>query len=113
MLSIYQGNDKVFKFTRLDTEKNSIITEPKQIWFTIKKSYENLGFVIQKSLNQGISQNDDGSWSIYIDAEDTATLEPGKYVCDVKIVNEFGAEYHIIKPQDFVIMPVATQNRGG
>ena len=109
MISIYQGNDKTFVFTRNDISGNIIKSRPKKIWFTVKAKYENLGFLFQKTMGNGIIQRDDGSWEITIDSTDTANIVPGKYVCDVKIVSELDKEYTIIKPQDFIVMPVATQ----
>lgn len=107
-LSIYQGNDKVFKFIRRDLNGNIISTVPQGIWFTVKSRLENKSFVFQKSLNNGISQNSDGSWTVSIDAEDTAELTTGKYYCDVKIRDEQGREITIVKPQIFAIEDVAT-----
>ena len=109
MLSIYQGNDKVFSFTRTDTNDNAITTMPQQMTFTVKQNYEKLDWLFRKTLNNGITQRADGTWEITIDAEDTANINPGKYVCDVKIINEHGKEYTIVKPQEFVVMPVATR----
>ena len=115
MLSIYQGNDKIFTFTRTDVNGNVITTEPQQIWFTVKKDYNSLGWVIRKTLHQGIEQNSDGSWNIRIDAIDTENIKSGKYVCDVKIRDEDGREITIVKPQDFAVVDVATtrNNQGG
>lgn len=114
-LSIYQGNDKAFSFTRTDIQGNLITTVPQGIWFTVKANYENKSFVIQKTLGNGIEQNSDGSWNVLINAEDTANLKTGKYVCDVKIIDEYGKQLTIVKPQDFIIADVATQlrNQGG
>lgn len=114
-LSIYQGNDKAFTFTRGDINGHPITTIPQGIWFTVKSSYETIGFVFQKTLGAGINQNDDGSWNIQIDAEDTAELKTGEYVCDVKIQDEMGRQFTIVKPQKFIIADVSTRlgNQGG
>jgi hypothetical protein len=108
-ISIYQGSDKTFTFSRTDLNGNLIATVPKNIWFTVKQSFESKGFSIQKTLGNGIEQNADGSWKIIVDASDTAELKTGKYVCDVKIRNEHGKEYPIVKPQEFAILDVATR----
>lgn len=109
MISIYQGNDKAFVFTRTDINGNAIYTVPQKMWFTVKRKYEDIGFVFQKTMENGITQRPDGSWEILINAEDTASINPSRYICDVKILNEQGREYNIVKPQEFNILPVATQ----
>lgn len=107
-LSIYQGNDKAFIFTRRDLNGNIITTVPQGIWFTVKSNFANKSFVFQKTLNNGITQNSDGSWTVLINAEDTAEIVPGKYFCDVKIRDEQGREITIVKPQIFAVEDVAT-----
>lgn len=115
MLSIFQGNDKTFILTRKDTTGKIINTLPKDIWFTVKESYENKSIVFQKRLNHGIIQSSDGTWNIQIDAADTAELKTGRYICDVKIIDEKGKNVTIVKPQDFAVIPVVTRltNQGG
>lgn len=105
---IYQGNDKAFIFTRRDINGEKITSVPQGIWFTVKESFEKIGFIFQKSLNNGITQNANGDWVVLVDAKDTAELNPGKYVCDVKIRNEQGRELTIVKPQIFSVESVAT-----
>ena len=109
MISIYKGNDKSFVFTRKDTDGNVITSAPQDIIFTVKKDFETEIAVFAKVYGNGISQNKDGSWSIHINAEDTSSVAPGEYVCDVKITNEKGQRYHIVKPQKFLIMEVVTK----
>jgi hypothetical protein len=115
MYSIYRGADKNFILPRVDIYGNLITTVPQNMWFTVKETDENISFVIQKTLGNGITQNTDGEWVITINSADTAELKPGKYVCDVKVKNENGKEYPIIKPQEFVILGAVTlrSNQGG
>lgn len=115
MLSIYQGNDKIFTFARKDINGDVITTVPQKIWFTVKKNYDSIGYLFQKTMGYGIEQNADGSWNIRVDAADTANIKPGKYVCDVKIRDEEGREVTVVKPQNFIIADVATtrNNQGG
>lgn len=109
MIEIFQGNDRVFILPRTDINGNMISTKPQKMWFTVKGKLDHVGFLFQKTIDNGINQRADGLWEITIDAEDTANINPGRYVCDVKVVNEYGKEYTIVKPQDFVVLPVATQ----
>ena len=80
--------------------------------FTVKKDYSSPVILFRKTLDNGITQNADGSWSIKINAEDTQTLEVKDtklvLVCDVKIIDEYGNNVTIVKPQDFVVFPVVT-----
>lgn len=112
MISIYRGNDKDFVFFRKDTSGNVIGTVPRDIMFTVKKDYISPVILFRKTLDNGITQNSDGSWSIKINAEDTQTLEVKDtklvLVCDVKIIDEDGNNVTIVKPQDFVVLPVVT-----
>ena len=109
MVSIYQGNDKTFVFTRRDVENNVITSIPKERYFSVKEDYDSNNVLINKRKGRGIEQNEDGSWSIKINAIDTSSLNPGKYVCDVKIINEIGDMYHVVRPQEFVIAEVVTK----
>jgi hypothetical protein len=115
MLSIYQGNDKVFKFFRTNANGDIITTTPQNIWFSVKTKYEDFSILFQKSIGFGITQNEDGSWNIKIEPHDTAEMKPGKYVCDVKIQDEAGNLFTIVKPQEFLIREVVTRvgNQGG
>lgn len=110
MISIYQGNEKWFSFTRRDINGDPITTNPQGIWFTVKNKYDDIGHVIQKTLDNGIRKGSSaGEWLINIYSVETENIKPGKYVCDVKIRDEYGTELTIVKPQDFVILPVVTQ----
>lgn len=112
MISIYRGNDKDFVFFRKDTSGNVIGTVPRDMMFTVKKDYMSKLILFSKTLNSGITQNSDGSWNIRIDAEDTKNLDASNektvLVCDVKIIDEDGNNVTIVKPQDFVVLPVVT-----
>lgn len=115
MLSIYQGNDKIFRFFRKDYNGNIITSVPQALWFSVKDRYETERVLFQKNIGLGIDQNEDGSWNIKIEPYDTAELKPGKYVCDVKIQDEAGNLFTIVKPQEFLIREVVTRvgNQGG
>lgn len=112
MISIYKGNDKTFVFFRKDTNGDVITTKPRNMLFSAKKGYSSDLILIRKTFENGITQNEDGSWSIKIDAEDTKSLDVSNekivLVCDVKIIDEYGNNVTIVKPQDFVVLPVVT-----
>ena len=106
MISIYKENDKTLVFTRRNISGTIIKTKPQGLWFTVRNKNDKT--VIKKSLNNGITQTKEGNWEISIRSSDTVGLEPGDYFCDVKVENESGKEYTIVKPQIFRINKVAT-----
>lgn len=112
MLEIYQGNDKNFVFSRKNTDGEIITTVPQELYFTVRADFQG-NIIFQKQLNNGISQKADGTWNIRVDAENTKNLDvPSiglKCVCDVKVFDENGEETTIVKPQPFLILPVATR----
>lgn len=112
MIEIYQGNDKNFIFSRKNKDGEIITTVPQELYFTVRSNFQG-NILFQKQLNNGITQKSDGSWNIRVDAENTKTLDiPStglKCVCDVKVFDENGEEMTIVKPQDFMILPVATR----
>lgn len=108
-VNIYQGNDKFLKFTRQDIDGNSITTTPQALYFTVKRTESDLDMLFQKQIGSGIEQQEDGSWIIHILPEDTAWMAFGKYFCDVKVVDESGHKFTIVKPQEFNVLKVATK----
>lgn len=112
MPTIFKGNDKTYIVTRRTKTGEVIKSTPLQMIFTVRTNFDELDTVLQKEIGNGIEQNPDGSWSIKVDAKDTRNLKITDkklvLICDVKIVNENGEETTIVKPQDFVVLPVVT-----
>ncbi len=109
MVNIYQGNDRFLKFTRQDIDGNPILTTPQALYFTVKRTAQSVEYIFQKSLDGGITQQEDGSWLIHIVPSDTRYLAFGKYFCDVKVVDENGYKFTIVKPQEFNVLDVSTR----
>lgn len=105
-MMIYKENDKVFKFTRRAVGGVAITTVPQGLWFTVKD--KNGKVLISKSLNDGITADSDGNWLISISALDTVEIPAGSYNCDVKVKDEIGREFTIVKPQKFDIADAVT-----
>ena len=114
MISIYRGNHSFLGFQRADEQGNVISTTPNNIYFTFKRSFNDSGFLFQKRYKRNgfatgeITIDVDSVWTINILPEDTASLEFGTYVCDVKIENEEGLEITIVPPQKIKLSEVAT-----
>lgn len=110
MISIYKENDKSFVFARARTDGEIITSVPQGLYFTVKNKEGSR--LITKTIGNGISQNDDGSWLIIIDAADTVDIDVGSYQCDVKVKDETGREFTIVKPQTFAVLDVVTRKVG-
>lgn len=54
-------------------------------YFSVKKNYTDENYTLQKSLNNGITKNSDGTYNVKIDPEDTKNVDVGKYVYDLQI----------------------------
>ena len=61
------------------------------IYFTVKKHYENRSFIFQKRLSDGsIVSDGHGAYTITIQPEDTDEMEFGEYTCDIEVVKAPG-----------------------
>ncbi len=113
MVEVYYGNSKELYFTRKDIDGETIWDVPPEMIFTVRRKYAG-NIVFKKLLTGGdFAQEADGSWHLCINPQDTRNISaPSKRevcVCDVRVYDADGNEYTIIKPDDFVILPVATE----
>lgn len=105
---ITAGETKVLRFQRLDGDRQVIDTVPDEMYCTVKRNYDDEDFIFQKTIGEGIEQ--DGSWwQITIDPDDTKYLSPGKYVFDVKVIDD--VVRYVVKPQPFTIRPGNIEGR--
>lgn len=82
-----RGDTYKFKFQRLDSENQPIMTKAEKMWFTVKSDYYTENIKLQKTLDNGIEFSDDGFYHITIQHEDTKDLTYGTYVCDIQVEN--------------------------
>lgn len=54
-------------------------------FFTIKETHSSDEYVVQKSLNNGITKLETGKYSVRVAPEDTKSLVPKKYYYDLQI----------------------------
>lgn len=54
-------------------------------YFSCKKNSEDVAYVFQKSLENGITKLDTGKYKVRVAPEDTKTLQIGKYYYDLQI----------------------------
>lgn len=84
-LSMTRGDTAGFKFQRLDNDGNVIEARPNKLFFTVKKSYEDEGFVFQKKLDD-MTFDENFWWHFRILPEDTDRLKYGTYVYDLETI---------------------------
>lgn len=109
LMKVYRGNDFVITFQRLNSEGNVITTIPNNIWFSVKKKTRDDRAVISKSLNNGITCDSNGLWTLTLNANDTENLDFGSYLFDIKVLDENGMRRTIAPPQEFVVGEVVTR----
>lgn len=81
-MNFVRGN--TFELNIAITDENIVIDE---IYFTLKKSAYLEDSIIQKKLNNGISLENDETYTLKIEADDTENLEFNKeYGYDIKII---------------------------
>lgn len=61
------------------------VTEVNAVYFSVKKTKYEDEYILQKSLNNGIAQIEDGKYSVRVAPSDTHNLEVGTYYYDLQI----------------------------
>lgn len=108
-MKVYKKTNNYFSFFRKNAAGETILTSPKELYFSVKQNFESDEYVFQKKMTSGdIDMNKDGEWIISILPYDTENLAPGKYVCDVKVIDELGLQFIIVAPQVFEVLDVVT-----
>lgn len=80
-----RGDTYKFKFQRLDSNNEPIITKANKMWFTVKENYYTNEVIFQKTLEDNtITFTDDGYYHITINPEDTNNLEFRDYYFDIQ-----------------------------
>lgn len=82
-----RGDTGAFKFQRLDSSGNPILTAPSAIYFTVKKSYNQKSEIIQKTLAD-MTIDGEGYWHFTIAPDETASLDYGQYVFDLEVTTD-------------------------
>lgn len=97
---IIRGDNKIFTFQRKNKNGEVITEKPDKMYLTIKRNEYEKQALIQKTFDNGIRFEND---TYYIDfvPEDTDSLNFGKYVYDIEIIN--GDIVKTIKKDAFII----------
>lgn len=84
-----RGDTCPLKFTLLDKEGNILaLTSSDELFFTVKNDFNTTTTKLQKKYSTGdIVQEEDGSYKLIIDSEDTDNWKYGSYVWDIELVS--------------------------
>ncbi len=111
-----RGDSRAFKFQRKYKDDNGNIQPVKQkadeVFFTVKKSYRDQEFLLQKKLSD-MSFDTDYFYHFVIDPEDTNNINFGTYVYDIEVIQD-GHKF-TISSGNFVLSYECTwaSNEGG
>lgn len=84
-LSMTRGDTAGFKFQRKDNNGDVIEILPSKLYFTVKKSFDDEGFVFQKTLKD-MTFDEEFWYHFRINPEDTNKLKYGTYVYDLETI---------------------------
>lgn len=108
-MKVFKSTNNYFVFTRKDAIGNAITSKPQELIFSVKESFDAEDYIFQKKMTTGdITTQGNGEWQISIIPNDTINIPFGKYVCDVKVVDEYGLQFIIVAPQTFEVLDTVT-----
>lgn len=84
-MQLTRGDTGKYKFQRLDNSGEPIVSEPDELHFTVKTSYDDENVVFQKS-KADMTMDLDGTWHFVIEPEDTQTLPVRQYYYDIEVI---------------------------
>ncbi len=109
-MKVYRNTNNYFVFSRISATGNPIVTRPQELFFSVKSSFEDEDYLFQKKMTTGdITTLGNGEWQISIIPRDTENITPGKYVCDVKVIDENGLQFIVVPPQPFEVLETVTK----
>jgi hypothetical protein len=84
-----RGDTCPLKFSLLDKEGNTLtLTSPDELFFTVKNDFNTTTKKLQKKYSTGdITREEDGSYKLIIEPEDTDDWKYGSYVFDICLVS--------------------------
>lgn len=88
-MEFVRGDTCPITFSITDSQDNILDDlEGANIYFTVKVSYSEPSFLIQKTYNGGTITKDGDNYSLTILPTDTENLEYGRYVYDICVVSQ-------------------------
>lgn len=86
-MKFYKGDTFSFKFQR--KANGEVIKDlPNKLFFTVKNSLYDGRMVIQKTLTNGITKDDDNYYHVTIQPEDTNNLTYQTYFYDIEVITD-------------------------
>lgn len=84
-----RGDTCPLKFSLVDNEGNILtLTSSDELFFTVKNNFNTTTKKLQKKYSTGdITREEDGSYKLIIDPEDTDDWNYGSYVWDLELVS--------------------------
>lgn len=86
MLKVIRGDTSKFKFTRKDSEGQTITQKATKLYFTIKDDYNSTKVILQKTIDD--MEFEDGVYTFTIDGTDTDKLFYKTYKYDLEVVED-------------------------
>ena len=86
--SMIRGDTVQFTLTVKNTDE-----APTEIWFSVRRNSD-APYTFQKSLDDGITSDNECGYLVRIAPEDTQELTPGRYLYDVEL--KFGADVYTV-----------------
>lgn len=106
-ISFIRGETKVWKFQRKDANGDVITIAPDEIYCSIKANYDDDAYLLQKSYTDSEITYADQWWYITLSSAETLSFTAGKYVIDVKVIDD-GASTYVVHPQVLTVKPNVT-----
>lgn len=102
-ISMIRGDSATFHFHREDADGSVITVPPTAIYFTVKESFDDEGFVIQKTL-EDMTIDSAYEYHLTILPDDTNELEFGEYVYDLEVIRDIiGTDKQTIAKGSFTL----------
>lgn len=79
-LSIVRGDT-----TSIGVTINGLDSDPVELYFSVKRNYNDKKYVFQKTLIDGIENDSSYHYIVRIDPSDTENLVSGRYVYDIEL----------------------------
>ena len=101
-----RGDTHSFRFQRKDANEEVIQSRPDYMWFTVKKNDKTKDVLIQKTLGNGITFDEEFYYHVLIKPEDTRNLGYGDYVYDIQV--QTGDYVKTLKVEDLTLTSEVT-----
>lgn len=106
-MKLIRGDSARWKFQRKAADGSVITVEPEAIFWTVKRSYDDQEFVIQKT-KEDFELDEDYYYHFGVTPDDTNDLAYGTYYYDIEVIQDDGLYKQTIKTGEFIISPEAT-----